>query len=179
MNNKKLIKKQYLKSVNQQNARKWSKKHEAGGTVMDQYQNLLNSQNQNLHQYMQNEKLKKQYEEQIHWQQVQRAQNLGQEIGNFAGALAGHFGSKAFLENQDEDLEAESDKLNKIDTTKMNAEQLEAHNKKLQSIKDFRQQLQEQQQQNLETFSKSFSTPNILYNDASIMADPFLSNVTK
>jgi hypothetical protein len=90
---------------------------------------------------MQNEKLKKQYEEQMHWQQVQRAQNLGQEIGNFAGALAGHFGSKAFLENQDEDLEAESDKLNKIDTTKMNAEQLEAHNKKLQSIKDLRQQL--------------------------------------
>jgi hypothetical protein len=39
--NKKLIK----KAVFAENSRKWSKKHEAGGTVMDQYQNLLNSQN--------------------------------------------------------------------------------------------------------------------------------------
>lgn len=179
MNNKKLIKKQYLKSINQQNSRKWSKKHQSGGTVMDQYQNLLNSQNQNSQQYIQNEELKQQRKEQMHWQQVKQAQSLGQGIGNIVGSMTGQFGSNAFLENEDEDLKAEYDKLNRIDTTKMNAEQLEAHNKKLQSIKDSRQQLQEQQQSNLKTFAKSFNTPTMLYNDTTIMADPFLSNLTK
>lgn len=35
MNNKKLIKKQYLKSINQQNFRSWAKKHQIGGVMYD------------------------------------------------------------------------------------------------------------------------------------------------
>ena len=115
MNNKKLIKKQYLRSVNQQNARKWSKKHQAGGTVMDQYQNLLNSQNQNLQQYMQNEELKKQRKEQMHQQQVKQAQSLGTNIGKFIGSIGGGLSMLAKEDESDTVEQNMKDRKNKYE----------------------------------------------------------------
>lgn len=130
MNNKKLIKKQYLKSINQQNARKWSKKHQDGGTVMDQYQNLLNSQNQNLQQYMQNEELKKQRKEQMHWQQVKQAQNLGANIGNILGSIGGGL---SMLAEDDESDTVEQNMKDRIEKT--NTSVLEQSKQQLESWK--------------------------------------------
>lgn len=130
MNNKKLIKKQYLRSVNQQNARKWSKKHQAGGTVMDQYQNLLNSQNQNLQQYMQNEELKKQRKEQMHQQQVKQAQSLGTNIGKFIGSIGGGL---SMLAKEDESDTVEQNMKDRIEKT--NTSVLEQSKQQLESWK--------------------------------------------
>lgn len=138
MNNKKLIKKQYLKSINQQNSRKWSKKHQDGGTVMDQYKNLLNSQNQNLQQYMQNEELKKQRKEQMHWQQVKQAQNLGANIGNILGSIGG--GLSMLAEDNEPDtteptLDPEVEQNIKDSIEQTNTDILEQSKKQLETWK--------------------------------------------
>lgn len=70
MNNKKLIKKQYLKSINQQNSRKWSKKHQTGGSLLNLYQDYMNSQNQKLLNYTQQQSLKNAQEEINHTQKL-------------------------------------------------------------------------------------------------------------
>ena len=91
MNNKKLIKKQYLKSVNQQNARKWSRKRQAGGELskLDQYQQILTNQDAQLRKYSELEELKQKRMEQLHKQQIQKAQQLGSKIGGIVGQIGG------------------------------------------------------------------------------------------
>lgn len=96
MNNKKLIKKQYLKSINQQNARKWSTKRQTGGelSTLDQYQQMLNNQNNQLKKYSQQEELKQKRMEQLQQQRIQSTQSLGNQIGNIVGQVGGALSNK-------------------------------------------------------------------------------------
>lgn len=154
MNNKKLIKKQYLKSINQQKARKWSTKRQTGGELskLDQYQQILNNQNNQLRKYSQSEELKQKRMEQLHEQQIQKAQQLGNQIGNIAGQIGGGLSNTLFedtkfgkwvdkvntkfndwLTNDKEDDELEQNIKNSVEQT--NADILEQSKKQLESWK--------------------------------------------
>lgn len=90
--NKKLIK----KAVFAENARKWSTKRQTGGelSTLDQYQQMLNSQDAQLRKYSQLEELKQKRMEQLHEQRIQQAQQLGSQTGNIVGQIGGEVANK-------------------------------------------------------------------------------------
>lgn len=139
MNNKKLIKKQYLKSVNQQNARKWSTKRQTGGelSTLDQYQQMLNSQDAQLRKYSQLEELKQKRMEQLHEQRIQQAQQLGSQIGNIIGQIGGGLSNLSESTNNEnaDVIDKETEENIKEQVDEVNQDILEQSKKQLESWK--------------------------------------------
>lgn len=164
MNNKKLIKKQYLKSINQQNSRSWSKKHQEGGTMLEKYSNLLSNQTKQLLYYNEEEKKKKAMAEVLHQQQLEEARKKGNTIGTFIGKGLGLAANILATPEEEEDIdEMAQERVDEIQVDINN--QVKAANAKFNA--DVKKD-----------FNSTFKLPTIPHGD-NLLANNFLETITK
>lgn len=166
MNNKKLIKKQYLKSIHQQNSRKWSKKHLEGGTMLEKYSNLVNNQNKQLLYYNEEEKKKKAMAEALHQQQLEEARKKGNTIGTFIGKGLGLAANLLVTHEEGEGEDVDEMAQESVDEIQVDIDnQVTATNAKFNA--DVKKD-----------FNSTFKLPTIPYGD-NLLANNFIETITK
>lgn len=158
--NKKLIK----KAVFAENSRKWSKKHQEGGTMLEKYSNLLNNQNKQLLYYNEEEKKKKAMAEVLHQQQLEEARKKGNTIGTFIGKGLGLAANILATPEEEEDIdEMAQERVDEIQVDIDN--QVKAANAKFNA--DVKKD-----------FNSTFKLPTIPHGD-NLLANNFLETITK
>lgn len=159
--NKKLIK----KAVFAENSRKWSKKHQEGGTVLEKYSNLLNNQNKQLLDYNEEEKKKKAVTEALHQQQLEEARKKGNTIGTFIGrGLGAAANILATPEEEEEDVdEMAQERVDEI--------QVDINNQVKSANAKFNADVKKE-------FNSTFKLPTIPHGD-NLLANDFLEIITK
>lgn len=160
--NKKLIK----KAVFAENSRKWSKKHQEGGTMLEKYSNLLNNQNKQLLYYNEEEKKKKAMAEALHQQQLEEARKKGNTIGTFIGKGLGLVGNLLATPEEEEGEDVDEMAQERIDEIQVDIDnQVTAANTKFNT--DAKKE-----------FNSTFKLPTIPHGD-NLLANNFLETITK
>lgn len=161
--NKKLIK----RAVFAENSRKWSKKHQTGGSLLNTYENYMKSQNQKWLDYTQQQSLKNAQEQINHTQKLNQAWNFGQSVGNLLG-----FAQVSLIPEEVEDNSR--DDIPKKSVDDLAQERVNQIQKTIQ--KDVQKQNKEFVEKTKNTFNNTFKLPVI--NSTELLADDYLENIT-